>query len=116
MTPVLETSAVTPDGAWVTWFVTSSDSSPSPYRSSVAVCAPASTTCPSVAEIVPEFATLGATKAARPALAMVIVPSLTTRAFGAAGWLKFMDPAMKSASWIPAAVTIRPDVLTCAPR
>ena len=85
MIPVLVTSAVAPDGACVTWFVTSSEISPSPNRSSVAVRAPASTTCPIFAEIVPEFATLGATKAARPALAIVIVPSLTTRAFGAAG-------------------------------
>ena len=72
ITPVLVTSAVTglppgPVGACVTALLTSSASSPSPYRSSVAVFAPASTTWPRYAVITPELATRGATSAARPA-------------------------------------------------
>ena len=87
ITPVLVTSAVAalpslPTGACITWLVTSSDSSPSPNRSSVAVFAPASTTWPSFAEIVPELATCGATSAARPACWTVMVPWLSIFAFG----------------------------------
>ncbi len=88
--PVLVTSAVTglpslPNGACVTWLLTSSDSSPSPYRSSVAVFAPASTTWPSVAVIVPRLATCGATSAARPACLTVMLPLLMTAALGLPG-------------------------------
>ncbi len=82
MTPVLVTSAAAPSGACVTCLVTFTDTSPSPYKSSVTARAPASTTFPIRASIVPLFDTLGATSAARPAPFTVIVPWFDTRAFG----------------------------------
>ena len=58
ISPLLVTSAIAPFGACTTCPVTSIDSMPSPYRSSVALLTPpASTTVPSFAVITPEFAT-----------------------------------------------------------
>ena len=120
MVPVLVTSAVTglpsaPRGAWRTWPVTSIDTSPSPYMSSVWVAAPASTTWPSRALITPELATEGATSAASPACFTVIVPRLSIRAFGLAAWSNTMRPAMKFWLVMPGALTTMDCVLTCAP-
>jgi hypothetical protein len=55
-----------PFGALCTCLVTLIDTSPSPYRSSVSASAPARTTVPSRALIVPELRTCGATSAASP--------------------------------------------------
>ena len=74
MTPELVTSATLPFGAVVTAPVTFRLTILSPYRSSVVVFAPASTTCPSRAEMVPELATPGPTRAARPASLIVMLP------------------------------------------
>ncbi len=99
--PVLVTSAVTfwpsaPTGTCLTWPVTSIASSPSPYRSTVWVVAPASTTWPMRALMTPWFATAGATSAASPLCLTVIVPLLMTIAFGLPGMEKLVFPAMKA--------------------
>ena len=49
------------------------------------------------AVIVPEFATCGATSAARPAAFTVMLPALLIRASGRPGWSNTMRPAMKLA-------------------
>ena len=118
--PLLVTSATTglpsgPLGTWRTWRVMSIDSSPSPYRSSVWVSAPARMTWPSLAWITPELATRGATSAASPASRTVMVPAFETCAPGFGAWSNTMRPAMKLAGVIPAALTISPAVSTCAP-
>ena len=115
ITPVLVTNAVTPSGVWVTCLVIFNDTSLSPYISIVTACAPASTTLPNLALMVPELATDGATNAARPAPRTVSVPWLITLASGFAGWSNTILPAMKLPLEIPTAVTISPFVLTWAP-
>ncbi|MNL26555.1 hypothetical protein D3C87_1480840 [compost metagenome] len=60
--------------------VASKLSSPSPWKSTVTVLAPARATRPSLASITPELRTDGATSAARPLSLMLIVPSLTIAA------------------------------------
>ena len=120
MVPVLVTSAVTvlpsaPTGACVTCLVMSMDTSPSPYMSSVCVVAPARTTWPKRAVMVPELATDGATSAANPASLTVIVPALVIRAFGLPGWSNTIRPAMKFWLLIPGALTITLCAFTCAP-
>ena len=57
ITPLLVTSAIAPFGACVTWPVTSSDSMPSPYRSSVALVAPPAST--TVAQLRRDHAGIG---------------------------------------------------------
>jgi hypothetical protein len=65
--------------------------------------------------ITPEFATCGATSAASPACCTVSDPWFTTAALGFAAWSNTNLPAMKLTLLIPAAETISPAVLTCAP-
>ncbi len=65
--------------------------------------------------MVPELATCGATSAASPACLTVIVPALLIFALGLAGWSNIMRPAMKFWLLMPAALTITPAALTCAP-
>ncbi len=118
--PVLVTSAVTglpsgPRGACFTWPVTSIDTRPSPYISSVCICAPASTTWPNFALITPELTTLGATSAASPACLTVMVPRFSTRASGCAALSNTMRPAMKFRFVMPGALTITLCAFTCAP-
>ena len=121
MRPVLVTRAVTavppgPTGARSTCFVTSMDTSPSPYMSSVCVTAPPpSTTWPIRAVMVPEFATDGATRAASPACLTVMVPAFTIRASGFASRSNTIRPAMKLRLPMPAALTTTLCALTCAP-
>ena len=66
ITPSLVISALVPFGAVVTWPVTLIPTMPSPYRSSAKVSAPASTTEPSLAWMVPALRTCGATRVASP--------------------------------------------------
>ena len=120
ITPLFVTSALTccpsaPIGACPTCLVTSIDNSPSPYKSTVCVAAPASTTVPIRATIVPEFATAGATSAARPDCATLIVPALTIIAFGLPAVSNTSLPAMKFWFEISAVVTNTVCALTCAP-
>jgi len=63
----------------------------------------------------PEFATEGATSAARPACFTVMMPWLSTRAFGLAAWSKTILPAMKLRLVMPAALTMTLCALTSAP-
>ena len=93
ITPSLVTKDVTPSGVWVTCLVTFTDTSPSPYISRVTACAPASTTLPILALMVPALRTAGATSAARPAPLMVIVPWLITWALGFPPWSNTILPA-----------------------
>ena len=102
MVPVLVTSAGAvlpsgPTGTCRTWPLTSIASSPSPYRSTVAVGAPASTTVPIRALMTPWLATAGATSAASPLCLTVMVPLLTTIALGLPGTENLGLPAMKAA-------------------
>ena len=110
MVPVLVTSAVTflpsaPTGTCLTWPVTSIASSPSPYRSTVEVAAPASTTVPMRALMTPLLATAGATSAASPLCLTVMVPLLTTVALALPGMEKLVFPAMKFLLVVSAADT-----------
>ncbi len=120
MVPVLVTSAVTglpsgPAGTCRTCPVTLMATRPSPYMSSVWVAAPASTTWPSFALMVPELATEGATSAASPACRTVIVPRLSMRAFALPGWSNTILPAIRLAFVMPAALTTTLCALTWAP-
>ncbi|MNI56225.1 hypothetical protein D3C73_1112160 [compost metagenome] len=85
ITPLLVTRADTglplaSLGSSLTVEVASKLSSPSPWKSTVTVLAPARATRPSLAWITPELRTDGATSAARPLSLMLIVPSLTIAA------------------------------------
>ena len=118
--PVLVTSAVTilpsgPTGAWRTCFVTSMETSPSPYMSMVCAAAPASTTWPMRAVMTPELATDGATNAASPASFTVMAPWFSIRASGRAAWSNTMRPAMKFWVEMPAALTTTLWALTWEP-
>ena len=70
------------------WSLTASVISLSPYRSSVKPLPEASATVPSVAVMVPELRTPGATSAAKPPLVAVMRPWLTIEASGRPGMLK----------------------------
>src|SRR6185312_13885624 len=113
--PSLVTSALVPSGAVATCFVTLMLTSPSPYRSSVWVSAPARMTVPMLARMTPELTTRGATSAARPCSFIVMVPWLTIWAPGFGAWSNTILPAMKLLLLIPAADTTSPAVFTTAP-
>jgi hypothetical protein len=66
---------------------------------------------PSVAVMVPELRTPGATRAAKPPEAAVIDPRLTIEALGLPGMLKLYFPAMKSSLRILLVVARKPAVL-----
>ena len=87
----------------------------SPYMSSVKLLPDASATVPSVAVMVPELRTPGATSAAKPPLEAVIVPLLTIDASGRPGMLKLYRPAMKSAFLMSLVVARKPAVFTTLP-
>src|SRR5665213_189492 len=73
-------------------------------------------TLPSLARMTPELATPGATSAASPLCATVIVPALTTRALGSAdGRSNFMLPARKLALVMSLGVASRLLALTWEP-
>ena len=73
-------------------------------------------TVPSVAVMVPELRTPGATSAAKPPLVAVMCPRLTIDAVGLPGILKLYCPAMKSALRMSLVVARKPAVLIEAPR
>ena len=87
----------------------------SPYMSSVKLLPDASATVPSVAVMVPELRTPGATSAAKPPLVAVILPWLTIDASGRPGMLKLYRPAMKSAFLMSLVVARKPAVFTTLP-
>src|SRR5258705_6104025 len=76
----------------------------------------ASATEPSVAVMVPELRTPGATSAAKPPLEAVIVPLLTIDASGRPGTLKLYRPAMKSVFLMSLVLARKPAVFTTLPR
>src|ERR1700726_3177253 len=65
--------------------------------------------------MMPELATEGATSAASPFCATVIVPAFSIRAFGFPGWSNRIWPAMKFAFEMFDGVAIRLLTLTCEP-
>src|SRR5262245_37962298 len=67
-----------------------------------------------VAVMVPVLRTPGATRAAKPELAAVMVPWLTMEASGRPGMLKLYLPAMKSEFLMSLVVARKPAVLTTA--
>ncbi len=88
----------------------------SPKKSTVKLLADTSATLPRRALITPLLATPGATSATRPPSATLIVPSLTTVAFGLVeGWLKLYLPARKSSLRILVVLAISPPTSTREP-
>ena len=115
--PVLVTSASPLAGRCRTGESTSSESSPSPCRSTACVWAPARTTRPRRAVILPRLATWGATSAASPASRTVISPWFSMRASARPGWSNTIrPPRMKAPFAILAVETSSPAASTCAPR
>ena len=115
ITPLFVTSAWPPSGAVRTACVTSMLISPSPARSRTKVSAAPSATRPRRARMMPELDTPGATSAASPRSATVMVPWFSTRAPGRGAWSKTIRPAMKFSFVMPAAEAIRLATFTCAP-